>query len=81
METLSQVRYFDTLKRRYVGFGLCQRCAAQAAWGHQLGFSRVHPPCAECQPVVNTFPVRRANGWSSSSPRRGARFSSSIRPE
>jgi hypothetical protein len=81
VETLRQARLFDAYKRRYVRLGLCYACAAQAAWGHQLGFSLSKPPCPACQPVVNTFPVRRPNQWRSYSPRHGAKFSSGLRPQ
>lgn len=80
VETLWQARSFDTNKRHYQGLGLCGPCAAQAAWGHQLGFSRIDPPCGVCQPLVDTFPVDKPGMWRSHSPRRGASFSSTIRP-
>jgi len=80
VETPGQARIFDAMKRHYERLGLCRACAAQAAWGHQLGFSRVvHQPCHECQPIVDTFPVARPGRWRSYSPRRGAEFSSSLR--
>ncbi len=62
-ETLRQARRFDeraTQYRRALG---CDRCAAQAAYGHQEGFADVHPPCAACRPIVATFPVPAVNGW------------------
>lgn len=80
-ETLSQARYFDMLKRHYEGLDLCGACAAQAAHGHQIGFSLSRPPCPACEPIVNTFPTQRTNGWWSLSPRRGAKFSPGLRPE
>ena len=79
VETPGQARIFDAMKRHYVRLGLCYPCAAQAAWGHQLGFSRINPPCLECQSLVDTFPVARPGRWRSNSPRRGAKFSSSLR--
>ncbi len=51
-ETLSQARHWDKRKSRYVAYGLCHRCAAQAAWGHQCGFNRVAAPCDGCAPIV-----------------------------
>lgn len=75
VETFRQARYFDANKRHYQGLGLCGACAAQAAWGHQLGFSRIEPPCPECQPLVATFPVDKPGKWRSNSPRRAAKFS------
>ncbi|SKB44229.1 hypothetical protein SAMN05660473_00722 [Arthrobacter sp. 49Tsu3.1M3] len=77
-ETLWQARTFKTMKRHYERLGLCRVCAAQAAWGHQLGFSRINPPCHDCQPIIDTFPVDKPGLWRSRSPRRGAKFSSSI---
>lgn len=79
-ETIWQAGTFDSIKRRYVRLGLCSACAAQAAWGHQLGFSRSNPPCQECQPLVDTFPVKKPNRWHSWSPRRGASLSQGLRP-
>lgn len=76
VETLRQTQTFDTNKRHYKGLGLCHPCAAQAAWGHQLGFSRVtKQPCHECQPIVDRFPRARPGKWRSYSPRSGAKFS------
>lgn len=81
VETLRQARTFDSNKRHYVSLGLCSPCAAQAAWGHQLGFSECKPPCQECQPHVDTLPVPKPNQWRSLSPRHGAKFSARLRPE
>lgn len=80
VETLRQARTFDSNKGHYESLGLCNPCAAQAAWGHQLGFSECKPPCQECQPLVDRFPVAKPNQWRSNSPRRGAEFSSSDHP-
>lgn len=75
VETLWQAGTFDDNKRHYVGLGLCYPCAAQAAWGHQLGFTGIHQPCHECQPIVDRFPRARPGKWRSYSPRSGAKFS------
>jgi hypothetical protein len=80
VESNRQARTFDSTKLRYQRLGLCRFCAAQASWGHQLGFSRSNPPCDECQPLVDTFPVAKPERWKSTSPRRGAKFSSSLSP-
>ncbi|NYD78436.1 hypothetical protein SAMN05216555_10988 [Arthrobacter cupressi] len=80
-ETLRQARTFDRIKRHYEGLGLCGPCAAQAAWGHQIGFSQSKAPCEDCQPIVDGFPVAKPNGWRSNSPRRGVEFSPWIRRE
>lgn len=74
-ETLRQARTFDLNKKHYVNLGLCNPCAAQAAWGHQLGFKESRPPCQECQTLVDSFPVPKPNGWYAWSPRHGAKFS------
>jgi hypothetical protein len=79
-ETNRQARTYQATKLHYQRLGLCRFCAAQAAWGHQIGFSKVKPPCHECQPLVDTFPVAVPGRWRSNSPRRGARFSSSVSP-
>lgn len=80
VETPRQARTFDATKRHYERLGLCRTCAAQAGWGHQLGFSRINQPCKRCQALVDTFPVARSGRWRSNSPRRGASFSYTIRP-
>lgn len=71
-ETPRQARTFSTMKGHYLTLGLCSPCAAQAAFGHQLGFSRSNPPCDSCSSTIGTFPVREPGPWRSSSPRRGA---------
>ncbi len=80
VETFWQAGTFDSTKRHYVRLGLCYPCAAQAAWGHQLGFSEIHQPCHECQSLVDTFPRVRPGRWRSYSPRSGAEFSIGVRP-
>lgn len=80
VETLRQARIFDSAKRHYERLGLCGVCAAQAAWGHQLGFSGINPPCHRCQPIVDAFPVNKPGKWRSNSPRYGAKFSTLVRP-
>lgn len=62
-ETLRQAKTWESVKNKALKFGLCPRCASQLAWGHQGGFTTVHPPCAECAPLVATLPKARANGW------------------
>lgn len=47
-ETLRQARRWDEAKAGYLKRGLCSPCAAQAAWGQQLGSSRVTPLCQTC---------------------------------
>lgn len=57
-ETMRQARRWDTANVRYTRAGLCTMCASQAAWAGQIGYSRVHPPCEECAPVVAEFQER-----------------------
>ena len=55
---------------RYLRAGLCGECAAQAEWGHQLGFGyrgriaadRIKLPCAGCAPIVAAMPVPASRG-------------------
>jgi len=64
-ETMHQALEWDRSKKRYLNLGLCHRCAAQAAWGHQCGFSLIEPPCSTCVPVVATLPqpATKGSGW------------------
>jgi hypothetical protein len=62
--TRRQAQRWDAHVEAYKARGLCVGCAGQAAYGHQLGFNVIKPPCEECQPLVDTFrgePL--ANGW------------------
>jgi hypothetical protein len=67
-ETPRQVRTWQAFKNAYLSRGLCSRCAAQAAFGHQNGFTAgpgrtaVRPPCDSCTPIVATFPIAVAEG-------------------
>ena len=63
-ETPTQARSWETTKSRYLGHGLCHRCAAQAAWGHSQhsgGWKPLRPPCERCAPIVGTFPLTTPN--------------------
>lgn len=55
-ETLGEAASWQRLKTNYELLGLCHACAAQAAYGHQLGFTQINPPCAECLPLVRNLP-------------------------
>lgn len=46
-ETLRQAETWENVKNKYVAAGLCNGCAGQAAYGHQMGFHRIQQPCAE----------------------------------
>lgn len=61
-ETYRQAVHWETMKRRYLDAGLCIRCASQAAYGHQHGFSNVHPPCSACHGLP--LPLKRNAGDS-----------------
>ena len=65
-ESLRQARRWDAACSRYTRAGLCSRCASQAAWGGQIGYSRVHAPCEACAPIIADFPgAEHVNGWRS----------------
>jgi hypothetical protein len=57
---MRQAQRWQAIKARYVLEGLCDRCAAQAAWAHQDHgdtWQNIHPPCVACQPIVARFPA------------------------
>lgn len=56
-ETVAQARTWEVVKNAYRRDGLCDTCAAQAAWGHQNGFALIRPPCPACAPIVASFPT------------------------
>lgn len=63
-ETLRQAQRWDSAVTRYTRAGLCARCASQAAWGGQIGYTRVHAPCEYCAAIVADFPgAEHVNGW------------------
>ncbi|MBG6182010.1 hypothetical protein IWX62_003235 [Arthrobacter sp. CAN_A1] len=70
-ESPSSAREWDKTKAHYMRLGLDSRCAAQAAYGSQDGFSTVRPPCAECLSIVATFPTNEPGPWRSHSRRHG----------
>ena len=65
-ETMGQALAWQRQKARYLALGYCHRCAAQAACGHQLGFSRVKPPCLTCVQVEagGCLPSLHARAWA-----------------
>lgn len=77
-ETPSQAREWDKTRNHYSRLGLCNRCAAQAAYGHADGFSTVHSPCIECIPAIGMLPTSQPNGWRSQSRRKGKALSLAI---
>lgn len=62
-ETASQAEWWQRVYGWYDRAGLCPRCSSQGAWGHQLGYSNVKPPCNPCAVIVKEFPVPAASGW------------------
>lgn len=72
-ETLRQARRFEVHKGEYLHLGLCHPCAGQGAYGRQLGFRSVHPPCPGCLLLLTALPVAAPNGW-----RRFAKDSASV---
>ena len=72
-ETLRQARRFDEMATRYRRAGLHDACAAQVAWGRQLGASKVRAACDECAARIRSLPD--SGGLTSSdvaTPRRAA---------
>lgn len=61
-ETLGQARVWQRKCGRYRIAGLCDRCAAQAAYGHAEGFQNIKDPCETCQPTVDGFPTPGPRG-------------------
>jgi hypothetical protein len=60
---MRQAKTWENVKNRYLAAGLCTRCAAQAAYGHQLAFSRIRPPCGDCAAIVAEFPIQATTVW------------------
>jgi hypothetical protein len=63
-ETLRQAQVWEGVKHRYVLAGLCDRCAAQAAWGHQWGaggWRVLRSPCTGCFEIVGLFAYSTTN--------------------
>lgn len=54
-EVLAEAERWDALSQAYRNAGLCAVCAAQAAYGSQLGFENVQRPCYRCKPRVAQF--------------------------
>jgi hypothetical protein len=63
-ETIRQAARWDVQKSRALAFGLCNRCAAQYAWGLSDGFAIVHPPCRSCAGVAEAaIGAAKPNRW------------------
>jgi hypothetical protein len=55
-ETFRQAQTWETVKGHYEDAGLDGSCAGQAAYGHQMGFRKIKPPCPVCAAI--TLPAR-----------------------
>lgn len=64
-ETPRQARTHDTYATRYRSIGLCDHCAAQAALGHQHGFTVVEPVGDCCLGIVAQLPKAEHCCWRS----------------
>lgn len=63
-ETPAQVAEWTRRNSQYAEALGCYRCAAQLAWGHQVGFGRLeHQPCDDCAPLVAAFPQPTGGAW------------------
>jgi hypothetical protein len=71
-ETFDQAQTWQKVLSAYLGDELCHRCASQAAWGHQNGFSLARPPCGACVPIVAGFPKSAGRGSPWRRHQRGA---------
>ena len=80
-ETMREATAWTVFKNHYVALGLCHVCAAQAAYGHQIGFTRINQPCPDCADVVAGFPDGAANGWRSQSYEKARKGAYERRPE
>jgi hypothetical protein len=64
-ESPAQARTWEKTKGTYIGLGLDERCAAMAAWGHQVGFDLADPPCPACRRLLEdlSLPRQEPNNW------------------
>jgi hypothetical protein len=62
-ESVAEAKEWQRSLYRYEQAGLCPMCAAQAAFGHSIGFSHSHPPCPTCAPIVAAFPRKAFGVW------------------
>jgi hypothetical protein len=61
-ETMSQAITWGVVKTRYLNEGLCEKDAAQAAWGHQNGFTQINDPCSDCLGTVLSIELIERHG-------------------
>jgi hypothetical protein len=56
-ETIREAATWENVKGHAFRYGLCHVCAAQLAWGHQIGFAVIErEPCDECRPLIAALP-------------------------
>lgn len=77
-ESQGEAETFHSTASHYRRIGLCDVCSAQAAFGHQLGFSLVDPPCLGCEPLVAGMPKAELNSWRSKSPSTSAQWRTAV---
>ena len=69
-ESSRQATIWESVRASYAASGFCPSCAAQAAYGHQLGFSQVPSVCDSCRGRKATW--RRAGDgarrWTGETP-------------
>ena len=65
-ETLNQAEIFDAVVAAYMAAGWCPICSAQAAFGRQIGFRQVQPPCPSCRGLQppHGFSNDRSRSWA-----------------
>jgi len=71
-ETVRQAQAWTNLKNHYLAAGLCEGCAGQAAYGHQLGFRLAHDPCDACAGITLPMKLLAHNGDRGAAWLRGA---------
>ena len=87
-ECFTQAAVWEETKAHYVRLGLCQKCAGQAAYGHQIAFAQVEPPCRTCLTIVDSFDLHASKDWRKASkslrrarlPRQAHHWGSDVRP-
>jgi hypothetical protein len=79
-ESFRQARTFDEVRATYRADGFCSRCAAQASFGHQLGFAVVACICVSChgKRANYRFAAEHAQRWSGATPTLPARHQNGV---
>lgn len=63
-ETPRQAQTWDGNYRAYKAAGFCPTDAAQASWGHQIGFTLSNPVGDCCRGKTPPKDLERANRWA-----------------